>query len=97
MNNMVFLMGLYPNPIYDEIISNSIAMPQYAADALQKSFLTGISSSVQTTVINLPYVGSYPKRYKSLFVPSITCKEFGADIRSYKFCNLSFLKNFHRI
>lgn len=97
MNNMVFLMGLYPNTIYDEIISNSIAMPQYAADALQKSFLTGISSSVQTTVINLPYVGSYPKRYKSLFVPSITCKEFGADIRSYKFCNLSFLKNFHRI
>ena len=81
MNNVALLMGLYPKAIYDEIINDSITMPQYAADALQKSFVVGISDKVQTTVINLPYVGSFPKRYRSLFVPSVKCNEYGAGIR----------------
>lgn len=97
MNNVALLMGLYPKAIYDKIINDSITMPQYAADALQKSFVVGISDKVQTTVINLPYVGSFPKRYRSLFVPSVKCNEYGAGIRSLRYCNLTYIKNFSRI
>jgi len=97
MNNVAFLMGLYPKNIYEKIINDSITMPQYAADALQKSFVVGLSRKVNTTVINLPYVGSYPNRYKSLFVPSSNGFEFGADIRSAGFINLTLIKDFSRI
>lgn len=97
MNNVALLMGLYPQAIYDKIVDDSITMPQYAADALQKSFVVGISGKVQTTIINLPYVGSFPKRYRSLFVPGENCKEFGATIRSLRYCNLTCVKNYFRI
>lgn len=97
MNNVAFLMGLYPQAIYDKIVDDSITMPQYAADALQKSFVVGISGKVQTTIINLPYVGSFPNRYRSLFVPGGNFKELGASIRSLRYCNLTYVKNFFRI
>lgn len=96
MNNIAFLMGFYPKAIYDKLVEDSITMPQYAADALQKSFVVGVSDRVHTTVINLPYVGSFPKRYRSLFVPGDTCKELGADVRSLRYCNLTYIKNFFR-
>ena len=97
MNNVALLMGLYPQAIYDKIVDDSITMPQYAADALQKSFVVGISGKVQTTIINLPYVGSFPNRYRSLFVPGGNFKELGASIRSLRYCNLTYVKNFFRI
>lgn len=97
MNNVAFLMGLYPQAIYDKIVDDFITMPQYAADALQKSFVVGISGKVQTTIINLPYVGSFPNRYRSLFVPGGNFKELGASIRSLRYCNLTYVKNFFRI
>ena len=97
MNNVALLMGLYPKAIYNKIVEDSITMPQYAADALQKSFVVGISKKVNTTVINLPYVGSFPKRYRSLFVPEVNCNELGAEIRSSRYCNFTYIKNFCRI
>lgn len=97
MNNIALLMGLYPTALYDRIVADSLTMPQYAADALQRSIVVGISKKASTTVINLPYVGSFPKRYKNLFVPSINCIEFGAEIRSLRYCNLAFIKNLSRI
>ncbi len=97
MNNVALLMGFYPKAIYDKILADSITMPQYAADALQKSFIVGVSRKVHTTVINLPYVGSFPKRYRSLFVPGIIGNELGANVRSLRYCNLTYLKNFSRI
>lgn len=97
MNNVALLMGLYPNAIYNRIVGDSITMPQYAADTLQKSFVVGVSKKRNTTVINLPYVGSYPNNYKSFFVPSIRCREFGADIRSLHYCNLTIIKYFLQI
>ena len=39
MNNVALLMGFFPKAIYDKILADSITMPQYAADALQKSFI----------------------------------------------------------
>lgn len=38
------LLGCFPSDKYDEIVSNSKGVIQYAADALQKSFLEGLST-----------------------------------------------------
>ena len=61
------LLGCFPSDKYDEIVSNSKGVIQYAADALQKSFLEGLSTFFDDIhVINLPYIGSFPFRYKVL-------------------------------
>lgn len=62
-------MGLYPTALYDRIVADSLTMPQYAADALQRSIVVGISKKASTTVINLPYVGSFPKGIRICLFP----------------------------
>lgn len=77
MNNYIqtkkkvaLLFGCFPNENYSEVISNSKGGIQNAADALQKSLIEGLGSlCLDLNIINLPYLGSYPKRYKSLFTP----------------------------
>ena len=61
------LFGIFPDSQYDCIINNSIGVIQYAADALQKSIIEGfIQNDTEFSLVNLPYIGSYPKRYKKL-------------------------------
>lgn len=89
-------MGLYPKEIYEEIVADSLTMPQYAADALQHSILAGISKYVKTTVINFPFIGSYPRRFKRLFTSFATSYEDGVEIRNFGFFNLTLLKDISR-
>ena len=67
---IALLFGLFPEEFYAEILNNSKGGIQYAADALQKSFMEGIGSlSEGTELINVPYIGSYPQRYTNLHAP----------------------------
>lgn len=97
MNNVALLMGLYPQSVYNDIVSSSKTMPQYAADALQKAFVSGISNYCNIEVFNLPYVGSFPKRYKQLFVPTAEHNAHNLKIHSFRYCNLIGYKYLSRI
>lgn len=101
---LIILMGIFPDNQYDTIISNSKGVIQYAADALQKSFLEGListSNNLDLEIINLPYIGSFPRRYTKLF-----SKDYKFQFESknghivqgenIKFCNLAGYKHISR-
>ena len=100
--NIALLFGIFPDINYSEIVKCSHGVVQYAADALQKSFIEGLGSLCSNIkIINLPYLGSYPKRYSKLFSPT---GEFqyvsknGNIIRGVneKYCNLMGVKMYDR-
>lgn len=99
---ILLLFGCFPNDKYNEIISNSKGCVQYAADALQKSFLEGIGElTVDANIINLPYIGSFPYRYRTLFSLSGTFSYTSRSGRcitgeNIKFLNLAGFKMYDR-
>lgn len=100
--NIIFLGGMFPDSDKQNIISSSKGVVQYAADNLQKSFIQGLSKSseVETlTVINLPFIGSYPQRYSKVFFSPLQklYKDGCLEIRSFGFCNLWLVKNIFRL
>lgn len=99
---IALLFGLFPKDNYNIIIKNSKGVIQYAADALQKSIVEGLSRFTHNiNIINLPYIGSYPKRYSDFWYPKGDFKYvnddgvciYGANVR---FCNLCGYKLFSR-
>lgn len=96
-----FLCGILPPNQYDNIIQSSKGSVQYAADALQKSIITGFASCCDTfSIINLPYIGSYPKRYRNLRIKSYEFKYkvglISVTGNNIGFCNLTGYKYFSR-
>ncbi|HVW13938.1 MAG TPA: glycosyltransferase [Mucilaginibacter sp.] len=63
---VLFLAGLFPAEIREEIIRNSKFNTQFAADALQWSFVKGLSFYYEDLeLLNFPFLGSYPTLNKS--------------------------------
>lgn len=99
---ILLLFGLFPQENYSEIIDNSKGVIQYAADALQKSFIEGLGSlRTGVEILNLPYLGSYPTRYKRLYSPVgefryITQNGNIALGKNVRFCNFAGLKMYSR-
>jgi len=61
------ICGFFTPKERDNIIANSTGSIQFAADALQNSIIEGLSQNIDPNdicITNLPYIGSYPKRYK---------------------------------
>lgn len=99
---IALLFGLFPKDDYNNIIKNSKGVIQYAADALQKSIVEGFSCFTHNiNIINLPYIGSFPKRYLNFWSPKGDFKYvnddgmciYGTNVR---FCNLCGYKLFSR-
>lgn len=97
---IAFVGGIFPKENIEDILKYSRGVVQSAADALQKSIIDGLGAyDLDTEIVNLPFLGSYPKRYTKLFSPSneFTIKSnfgvqksiHGANIRYF---NLSLLK-----
>src|SRR5690606_14112576 len=96
--NVLFLAGLFPEESKASIIHNSKGVIQYAADNLQWSILKGLdANNISLHVVNLPYVGSFPFRYKKIILPShsfsINSKMVGTNIG---FINLFGFKHLSR-
>lgn len=99
---IAFLGGIFPLENIKEILSNSRGVVQSAADALQKSIIEGLGAyRDDIDIINLPFLGSYPKRYRDLFTPSNDFeikshygKEFTIKGKNESYCNLTFFKYF---
>ncbi|MDQ0873158.1 hypothetical protein QFZ77_001817 [Paenibacillus sp. V4I3] len=68
---VAMICGLHPSND-SELIKKSIIMPQYAAHRTAAALAEGFYLHMQDdfTILNIPFVGSYPKQHKMLHVPS---------------------------
>lgn len=95
MKKIIFLTGLFPKETRNEIENNSIGVIQYAADVLQWSIISGFDKLCKNNfkIINLLYIGSFPKRYKQMKINtySFSHTENASDI-NVGFINLPLFK-----
>lgn len=95
--NVILIMGLFPSEIRAEIESNSKGVVQYAADALQWSFVKGFDCFSRAKIINLPFIGSYPFRFKKAKPHGFNFEHIeGANDVNVGFLNLPMIKLFSR-
>lgn len=97
-----FLTGMLLESDEQHILNSTIGNVQNAANVLQKKYLEGFSYLEECEniyVINLPYIGSFPKRYKEIFFESTEKSYRKRNIEYYNssFFNLCFFKNYSRI
>lgn len=97
-----FLSGFFDDVDHQNIILNSKGNIQNAANVLQKKYISGFLQCEKVSkveVINLPYLGSYPKYYKKVnFETTVdvhTSKKL--TINNVNYCNLVIYKNISRI
>lgn len=96
---VVFLGGLFLPERIDDIQRQSRGPVQFAADALQKAFLRGFATASDTplSVVNLPFVGSYPARYRLLRFPGWSgTYPAGVTVEGRPFLNLPIIKYLSR-
>ncbi|MDM0090585.1 MULTISPECIES: glycosyltransferase family 4 protein [unclassified Variovorax] len=92
---IIFLSGFFMPEQRPYVEGNSFGVIQNAADALQLAYLKGLSSILPNDVLalNLPFVGSYPKRFRRVFFPGLSERNFGgARVLGVGFLNLSGVK-----
>lgn len=98
-DSVAFLGGIFSPRIYDEVIVNSKGSIQNAADALQKLFIKGLAGECKEfSVINLPYLGSFPKLYKKLYSPNTEeTMAFGntqTKVHTIRYFNFALIKQY---
>lgn len=96
---IVFLGGIIPESQSENIERNSKVGVQHAADALQKAILLGLSQheGVTTSVVNLPFIGSYPRADRAAFVRETTSHIYGRiRVLGAFFLNIAFLRGVSR-
>lgn len=94
MRKIFFIGGGFYGEIEKYVLENSYGVIQNAADTFQKNLLGGMrqQSNEEVVVLNFPFVGSYPKRFKKIWF-----KSFISDsVLSYGFFNLTGFKLFSR-
>lgn len=95
--NIILLLGLFPAQIRKDIELNSKGVIQYAADALQWSFVKGFDHFSSFKIINLPFIGSFPLRFKILKSYACNFEHIkGANDVNIGFLNLPIVKMFSR-
>ena len=95
MISICLVFGIFPYQLKSEIEHNSKGAVQYAADALQKSFISGITAFFDDVkIVNLPFISSFPRYYKDIKAPSglIETSTDGIEGKSISFINVPFLK-----
>ena len=97
--DILCLMVLFPKEYESTILRNSKGGVQYAANKFQWGIVNGLDGieSVHFKIVNSLYIGSYPKRYKELKIPSFQFSHSNnAKDINVGFTNFTFLKNFSR-
>lgn len=97
MKNIIFLGGYFLNEKVQEYVDNSNGGIQFAASKLQMAFIDGLSELNQSLIwrINLPYIGSYPRLYKKVYLSRFSNP---SDPKLYMpgFINIKGIKLFHK-
>lgn len=97
---IIFLGGLLLDEQIDFIEKNSRWGIQYAADALQKAILRGFLAhrDVNVSVVNLPFIGAFPRLFRSPYFPSTTSVLFDAiPVTGIGFLNFQIAVSFFRL
>lgn len=97
--DILCVMGLYPKDYQQEIAKQSKCNLQDAANKLQWAIVDGLDSieNVKVSIVNSPYIGSYPKHYKKASMPTFPFEHKpGAQDVNAGFCNIKVLKWFSR-
>ncbi|MER1940087.1 glycosyltransferase [Castellaniella sp. FW104-16D08] len=99
--DIIFLGGVLPQTEREAVLLKSIGCFQAAANVLQMGYINGLSRNGligEVIVINLPFIGSYPRRYRDLFYRPLSacCLEGNIRYINVPFFNLSAVKLFHR-
>ena len=94
----IFVGSLFPAALRQEIANLSIGPIANANSTLQHALLAGLSEHCKKlVVINLPQVGAYPTRYRTLYVSGSEVAINGLVTgRSLSFFNLIGIKNLAR-
>lgn len=95
-----FISGFFPDNQKDFILNNSKGVIQNAAHVYQGNLLKGLDAVYESgvEVINLPFVGSWPTRFKRLYFPSCKVSAYGRNscVRGIGFLNFPIIKHFAR-
>lgn len=94
--NICLLFGYFPSIIEEKIFNDTKSFLQQSANVLQKKYIEGLSYHYdKITIINAPFVGYFPLRYKSIMVPEccqkIIYNNATVDTISFSFNTLPFL------
>ena len=69
--DIVCLTGLFPEEYVDEINKYSLTGVQNAANKLQWGIVKGLDGlGENVTIFNSIYVGSYPRLYRKIMIPT---------------------------
>ena len=97
--DILCLMGLFPKEYETTVLKNSKGGVQNAANKFQWGIVNGLDGieNIRFKIVNSLYVGSYPKRYMELKIPSFQFSHSNnAKDINVGFTNLTFWKNFSR-
>lgn len=96
---ITFIGGLFTHINSDYIFNNSVGPQQNAADTLQWGFIEGfLENGVNLNIVNLPFVGGFPKRFRSIIMKSATYKvSDNVEVFEIGFINVSIVKYFSRM
>lgn len=96
--NVYFFTSMFPVELEDEIYDNSIGAVANANNTLQWNLFKGLKFFHNSIfILNFPNVGSYPFKYKKVFVPSVYMYIDNELIgESVSFFNLVYIKHFFK-
>ena len=95
----IFLGGIFLDEQVKSIVNNSHGSIQNAADALQKAIIIGLKESGvdDLSVVNMPFIGSYPQRYKRPHFQAIeTTFDTTISVFGPPFLTIRFIKSISR-
>jgi glycosyltransferase involved in cell wall biosynthesis len=91
---VVFMGGILLSSQRAQIERDSTGVIQYAADVLQRAIVNGLTQAVpdiRLSIVNLPFVGSYPQNYRRLWFPRASeVLPQGTIVHGVGFLNLRF-------
>lgn len=96
---MLFLGGPFPVEMEADILKNSKGAVHYAANKFQWNFIDGFQSipDLNFQILSAPFVGTFPKEYKKLFVKGMqSTYKNTVPCRYVPFCNLWGYRNISR-
>ena len=95
----IFIGGFFPDDQIDMIQKNSSGVVQNAANVFQTNLLKGFDAVFDNsvTVINLPFIGSYPNRFKKIYYPASKSTYLRSiEVNGLGFLNIAGIKYFSR-
>lgn len=95
--NYIFITGLFPDEIIDDIYVNSKGIIENAANNFQWNIVNGFAENKISSsyIINAPFVGSYPRLYNKYKIKKCSFKnKLTSNAISISFLNIRPFKSF---